>query len=646
MVREKNAISVGYETHSIGEASVALGTSTVASGFSASEITALQTEKTRLESVLTDINMALQSAIDELTKNVGKVSIVEMKFRVGQLHCAKAKAEQELNRISADLNRTSANSMQSTQSAIAIGNSARANNINATAIGRSTVASEANSIVLGRTAGVTGVNSTMGMAIGDAALISGDSAVDSIAVGHCANIKQNSSNAIAIGASASVVGDVNGSSGSIAIGHNTAAGNKNASWGKNASRELGYLAAQNATAVGTESVAGGTNSTAFGYKNVINTPNSGALGFNNTVGNYSNPQYNNNVASANYNGTDSFVVGANNNVTANNTVVFGNNVTVNSQGTNRTGAVVLGDNSTVPAEVKAVNSAKIGTTDGSKLVYSGFAGNLNGADTDVIHQKLQQINRVVLFLVGNATSPRQVKFVAAGEISATSTNAINNGADVTYNVEKGEFNATTTTSTISAKDDDNKVKAAAVGDVSDAINRAYWKAKAAGNGADGNAITNDTPDQVTAGTEVTYKAGKNLTVDHTTPKTFTFATVDTPNFKGGELVDKNTATNKKLTLTPTDEDGLKLNKGTDTAAKITNVVSGLDKYAVDKPLIGNGYTATDLEMSQDPTYSGLTNLADKSVQDNTAATVGDLRGLGWVVSSNKTTDNLKQEYTA
>ena len=51
-------------------------------------------------------------------------------------------------------------------------------------------------------------------------------------------------------------------------------------------------------------------------------------------------------------------------------------------------------------------------------------------------------------------------------------------------------------------------------------------------------------------------------------------------------------------------------------------------------------------MSQDPTYSGLTNLADKSVQDNTAATVGDLRGLGWVVSSNKTTDNLKQEYTA
>ncbi|WP_314879529.1 ESPR-type extended signal peptide-containing protein, partial [Haemophilus parahaemolyticus] len=421
----RNAISVGYETHSIGEASVALGTSAVAGGFSASEITALETEKARLEGILTNISTDLQSAIGNLNNNAGKVSTVEMKFRVGQLHSAKAKAEQELNRIKADLNRTSAISTQSVQSAIAIGNSARANNINATAIGRSAVASAANSIVLGRAAGVTGVNSTTGMAIGDAALISGDSAVDSIAVGHSANIKQNSSHAIAIGANASVVGDLNGSSGSIAIGHNTVAGNKNAEWRKNSSRELGYLAAQNATAVGTESVAGGTNSTTFGYKNVVHAPNSGALGFNNIVGNYSNPQYNNNVASANYNGTDSFVVGANNNVTANNTVVFGNNVTVNSQGTNRTGAVVFGDNSTVPTEVKAVNSAKIGTENGKKLVYSGFAGNLDGADIDGNPSKATADKQGRFVSVGNATSPRQVKFVAAGEISATSTDAIN-----------------------------------------------------------------------------------------------------------------------------------------------------------------------------------------------------------------------------
>ena len=407
----KDAVSVGYSTHSIGESSVALGSYAVAGGFSESEITQLQTEKTRLEGVLTCITTAWEGARDELnaaTSQTPVPSTAELKFRMGQLLSAREKAQQELNRINADLNRTSATPTQSTVTAMAIGYKAKANNQNATAIGRESQASAISAVALGTNARV---NANL--------------ATSAVAIGQDANVLQNSSHAIAIGANASVVGDLNGSSGSIAIGHNTAAGNKNASWSKNASRELGYLAAQNATAVGSESVAGGTNSTAFGYKNVINAPNSGALGFNNIIGNHTKEKYNNNVASAEYNGTDSFVVGANNNVTANNTVVFGNNVTVNSQGINRTGAVVFGDNSTVPTEVKAVNSAKIGTTDGSKLVYSGFAGNLDGTDTDGNPSKAAADKQGRFVSVGNATSPRQVKFVAAGEISATSTDAIN-----------------------------------------------------------------------------------------------------------------------------------------------------------------------------------------------------------------------------
>ena len=407
----KDAVSVGYSTHSIGESSVALGSYAVAGGFSESEITQLQTEKTRLEGVLTCITTAWEGARDELnaaTSQTPVPSTAELKFRMGQLLSAREKAQQELNRINADLNRTSATPTQSTVTAMAIGYKAKANNQNATAIGRESQASAISAVALGTNARV---NANL--------------ATSAVAIGQDANVLQNSSHAIAIGANASVVGDLNGSSGSIAIGHNTAAGNKNASWSKNASRELGYLAAQNATAVGSESVAGGTNSTAFGYKNVINAPNSGALGFNNIIGNHTKEKYNNNVASAEYNGTDSFVVGANNNVTANNTVVFGNNVIVNSQGINRTGAVVFGDNSTVPTEVKAVNSAKIGTTDGSKLVYSGFAGNLDGTDTDGNPSKAAADKQGRFVSVGNATSPRQVKFVAAGEISATSTDAIN-----------------------------------------------------------------------------------------------------------------------------------------------------------------------------------------------------------------------------
>ena len=414
------ATALGYHARAFKNHALALGESAIAGGLTTGELTALDAELTRLNDLLATAEKEKTAATDALTAN----PTAENKFAVASAEAAKKRIELAISRAKED-KKYAANASANTEAAIAIGYSAIANHANTMAIGRATAAYASGSLALGRAAGVTGVNSSTSMAIGDAALISGDSAVDSIAVGHSANIKQNSSHAIAIGASASVVGDANGSSGSIAIGHNTAAGNKNAEWRKNSSRELGYLAAQNATAVGTESVAGGTNSTTFGYKNVVHAPNSGALGFNNIVGNYSNTKYNNNVASANYNGTDSFVVGANNNVTANNTVVFGNNVTVNSQGTNRTGAVVFGDNSTVPTEVKAVNSAKIGTENGKKLVYSGFAGNLDGADTDGNPSKATADKQGRFVSVGNATSPRQVKFVAAGEISATSTDAIN-----------------------------------------------------------------------------------------------------------------------------------------------------------------------------------------------------------------------------
>ena len=407
------ATALGYHARAFKNNSLALGRDAIAGGLTTDELTALDAELTRLNGLLATAEQEKTAATDALTAN----PTAENKFAVASAEAAKKRIELAISRATED-KKYAANASANTEAAIAIGYTAKANHANTMAIGRATAAYASGSLALGRAAGVTGVNASTSMAIGDAALISGDSAVDSIAVGHSANIKQNSSNAIAIGKSASVVGDINGSSGSIAIGHNTAAGNIKASWGKNSTRELGYLAAQNATAVGTDSIAGGNNATTFGYKNVINAPNSGALGFNNTVGNYSNPTYNNNVASANYNGTDSFVVGANNNVTANNTVVFGNNVTVNSQGTNRTGAVVLGDNSTVPTNTTAINSAKVGN-----ITYSGFAGNLGGKTIDGTSAVAADQGRFVS--IGNATAPRQIKHVAAGRIEADSTDAIN-----------------------------------------------------------------------------------------------------------------------------------------------------------------------------------------------------------------------------
>ena len=615
-------ISIGDNTASIKQNSIALGHNATAGGYTEQDIKALNAEKTRLEEMLTKANVRKAEAITQM--NAQKTA--ENKFALASINSTIERIALALQRITNDLTHAAANNTETT-SAIAVGNEARANSTNAIALGYQAKAS----------------------------------GVDSISVGHGNNVTGNYSGAF---------GDPN-------------------------------------TVIGNESYAFGNNNT----------------------------------------------------VKADKAFVLGNKVTVEAKNSDSyTGAVVLGDNSTVPTEVKAVNSAKIGTENGKKLVYSGFAGNLGGSDTEGNPSKAAADKQGRFVSIGSNGNERQLKFVAAGEISATSTDAINGsqlyafsgvvnnlatstatiigggatlnqngtingfsrlldttgltattytkpttaatnvataitnlndyvnagwkiaegndaaakarispneqvnfkadglasvtvtangtGANVTYTVTKGEFKDTTDNGTISAKDDDNKGKAATVGDVSEAINRAYWKAKAAGNGADGNTITNDTPDQVTAGTEVTFEAGKNLTVDHSTAKTFTFATVDTPNFKGVELVNGNTAADKKLTLTPTNAGDLKLNKGTgNAAAKITNVVSGLEKFDENNPLI-NGHTLEELTMSQDPAYSGLTNLADKNVQNNTAATVGDLRGMGWVVSSNKTTDNLKQEYTA
>lgn len=408
------AVAVGYGANSIGAGSIAMGQGAVAGGFTTAQVTALTTKRTNLQTVLANIETNLTAAI---AANATK-STADTKFHIANLQAAKARTELAISRINADINRTSAESTVSTTTAMAIGFGAKATNLNTTAIGRGASSYAQSSISLGRGSGVTGVNATRGMALGDGAAVTGDSAVNSTAIGAGANIRQNSTNAIAFGTNASVVGDAVGSSNSIAIGNQTTAGNRNARWPESSSlaRALTFLAAQNATAVGSESIAGGNNSAAFGYKNVINAPNSTAVGFNNTVGSYSGQVVTANVASANYIGLNTHVIGANNNVTANNTMVFGNNISVTQS--NRSGGVVIGDNSSLPNNTTAVNSASV-----NNITYSGFAGNLGGTSTDGTSELARDQGRFVS--IGNTTSPRQLKHVAAGEIGANSTDAIN-----------------------------------------------------------------------------------------------------------------------------------------------------------------------------------------------------------------------------
>ena len=179
-------------------------------------------------------------------------------------------------------------------------------------------------------------------------------------------------------------------------------------------------------------------------------------------------------------------------------------------------------------------------------------------------------------------------------------------------------------------EDADKDKVATAGNVADAINNSYWTASAE---KDGEVIGTD--DKINPSGKVTFDAGKNIEIDHSTPNKFTFKTVDNPEFTGVDLKDKD---GNKVNLAPT-ADGLKLGKGDNNEpANITNVTSGLKPYAEtapDSPDAKKGLV--DLSKPKDGSAP--------TVSDNTAATVGDLRNMGWVVSADKTTGDLGKPYS-
>ncbi|HHF2205168.1 TPA: Hia/Hsf adhesin N-terminal domain-containing protein, partial [Haemophilus influenzae] len=188
-----------------------------------------------------------------------------------------------------------------------------------------------------------------------------------------------------------------------------------------------------------------------------------------------------------------------------------------------------------------------------------------------------------------------------------------------------------------------------------ALNSLSWTTTAAE--ADGGTLDGNASEQeVKAGDKVTFKAGKNLKVKQEGAN-FTYSLQDaltglTSITLGTGNNGAKTEINKDgLTITPANGAGAN-NANTISVTKdgisaggqsVKNVVSGLKKFgdANFDPLTSS---ADNLTKQNDDAYKGLTNLDEKGtdkqtpvVADNTAATVGDLRGLGWVISADKTT---------
>ena len=195
---------------------------------------------------------------------------------------------------------------------------------------------------------------------------------------------------------------------SVALGYNARAfGNK--------SIAVGYGAGANgesSISIGTGNDVEGAKSSAIGDPSYIDITVTGTHVQGNDNGTATNPikaSESTFMGNTNLAGTASttgiHVVGNNNTVDSSNVMVMGNNVTV---GTGLDGAVVLGHASSADQYAAATDS----TINGVTFEAAGYAGNTG-------------LNKGSIVSVGATGAERQIKNVAAGAVTATSTDAVN-----------------------------------------------------------------------------------------------------------------------------------------------------------------------------------------------------------------------------
>ena len=359
------------------------------------------------------------------------------------------------------------------EKAIAIGANSKGTAIGATALGRSSAATGASATALGSLASATGTTAT---AVGMQASASGN---ESLAIGTTAsatsgralavgtNAKATGENSVAVGSGAgnsgprgfassinlsrSVVntlktinyattaeGDnavalgfyANAKNSGVAVGQNALAATGGVAIGKGVFEDTnnnlagGVVIGQDSASTGIYSLAMGRNafatgstSMAMGYeasangnfavamgRNVTATGTSTAIGHHATasngglaIGSQENDASNDKTTAS---AKGAVAIGKNTTASSEDTVAIGTNAQ-----SDKKGAVALGSGSTTATSATNIPSATI-----NGITYN-FAGATNNPNMQVS--------------VGNASATRQIKNVAAGEVSATSTDAIN-----------------------------------------------------------------------------------------------------------------------------------------------------------------------------------------------------------------------------
>lgn len=208
-----------------------------------------------------------------------------------------------------------------------------------------------------------------------------------------------------------------------------------------------------ATAIGAKADAAGNNAIAFGYESKALRDNTVAIGTGNVVnaeksGAFGDPNYIEDGANGSY------AFGNDNRITSKNTFVLGNGVNVKykANGDVDTETVTVKDKDgkdttvTVPKALGATveNSVYLGNAStatkdkGKNLKSDGTAGNTTTAGATGTVKGFAGATAHGAVSVGASGEERRIQNVAAGEISATSTDAIN-GSQL-YAVAKGVTN--------------------------------------------------------------------------------------------------------------------------------------------------------------------------------------------------------------
>ena len=255
---------------------------------------------------------------------------------------------------------------------------------NAVSIGvTSDISQSGGAVAIGNYARIT--NSNQGIAIGESTIVKNAKFGTAIGI----NSEVSGQSGIAIGTVANASGQMG-----IAIGSGVKA------------------SGEQSISIGTGNEVKGNKSSAIGDPSYIDTTATGTHVQGNDNGTATNPikasesTFMGNTNLAGTAGTTGIhVVGNSNTVDSSNVMVMGNNVTV---GTGLDGAVVLGNASSADQYAAATDS----TINGVTFEAAGYAGNTG-------------LNNGSIVSVGASGAERQIKNVAAGAVTATSTDAIN-----------------------------------------------------------------------------------------------------------------------------------------------------------------------------------------------------------------------------